>query len=179
MLTSEWLPYSPFTPSNRIISLKTHASKTLTTIFYKRIEQTIESSLKKDNFCFRKVRRTREALLSLQLIQNGRLRVEEQTFIALVDLEKVFDKVSWPKFFEILKNEGIKYKDKRIIGSLFEAWKAVVEIQGERREASIRKGVKHIYSLSSPLFCGWYWSASKCRKKTARGVFYNRDSFQQ
>ena len=74
----------------RTIILTTHASKILNAIIHKRIKQTIESSLDEDQFDFRKERGTREALLSLQLIQSSRLRVGKPTFIAFVDLEKHF-----------------------------------------------------------------------------------------
>ena len=105
--------------NNRTISLTTLASKILTTIIYRRMEETIEISLDEDQFGFREEGGTREALLSLRLIQNGRLRVGKPNFIAFFDLEKAFDKVSWPKLFDILKNKGIKYKDRRIISSLY------------------------------------------------------------
>ena len=51
------------------------------------------------------------------------------TIIAFVDLEKAFDNVSWPKLFDITKNKGIKYKDRKIISSLYRDQKPVVEIQ--------------------------------------------------
>ena len=70
------------------ISLTIHASKILSTIIYRRLEQAIECSLGEDQFGFREERGTREALLSLRLIQNGRLGVGKPTFIASVDLEK-------------------------------------------------------------------------------------------
>ena len=57
------------------ISLTTHASKILIPIIYRRLEQTIESLLDEDQFGFSKGRGTGEALLSLRLIQNGRLQV--------------------------------------------------------------------------------------------------------
>ena len=66
-----------------------------------------------------KERATRQALLSLRLIQNGRLLVGKPSFIAFVDVERAFDKVSWPKLFEILKNNEVKHKDRRIISSLY------------------------------------------------------------
>ena len=74
----------------------------------------MESSLGEDQFGFRKERGTREALLSLRLIQSVRPRVGKPTLIAFVVLAKAFDNVSWPKLFDILKNKGIKYKDRRI-----------------------------------------------------------------
>ena len=82
---------------------------------------------------------------------------EQQTtgkpnFIAFVDLKKAFDTVSWPKLFDILTNKGVKYKDRRIISFLYRDQKAVVEMQGKRGGARIRKGVRQGYSLSPPLF---------------------------
>ena len=94
----------------RTISLTTHSSKIFTTIIYRRLEQTIEISLDEDQFGFRKEMGTREALLSLRLIQSGRLRAGKPISIAFVDLEKAFDNVSWPKLFEVLQNTGIKYQ---------------------------------------------------------------------
>ena len=101
------------------ISLTTHASKILIAIIYRRIEQAIESALDEELFGFR-----------------------------FVDFKKAFDNVSWPKLFKKLKNKGIKYKDRRIIGSLYQDQKAVVEMQEERGELSIRKGVREGCSFS-------------------------------
>ena len=130
----------------------THASKILIIIIYRRLEQTIESSLDKDQFGFRKERGTREALLSLQLIQSGRLQVGKRTFIAFIDLKKAYDNVSWLKFCNKLENNGIKYKDMRIISSIYRNQKVVVEMQWERGKASIRKGIRQGCSFSPPLF---------------------------
>ena len=85
----------------RTISLITHESKILDTINYRRIEQAIESSLDEDQLGSKKEKGTRGALLSLPLIQNGRIRVEKPTFIAFVDLKKAFGQVSWRKLFQI------------------------------------------------------------------------------
>ena len=54
----------------------------------------MESSLGEDQFGFRKERGTREALLSLRLIQSVRPRVGKPTLIAFVVLAKAFDNVS-------------------------------------------------------------------------------------
>ena len=56
------------------ISPTTHAYKILTTIIYRRIEQTIDTSLDEDQYGYSKERGTSEALLSLRLIQGGRIR---------------------------------------------------------------------------------------------------------
>ena len=65
------------------------------------------------------------------------------------DLEKAFDKVSWPKLFRIIKNNGIRYKGGRIISILYRDQKEVVEMLGVRGEPSIRKRVRQGCFLSS------------------------------
>ena len=76
----------------------------------------------------------------------------ETNFYCFHQLRKSSYKVSWPKLFEILKKRGIKDKYRRIITSQYRDQKAVVEMQGEREEVSIRKGVRQGCSLLSPLF---------------------------
>ena len=128
------------------IILKTHTPKILVTIIYRRAKHTRGSFLNKDQFSSRKERGTREALLLLRLIQSGRPRVGKPTLIAFVNLEKAFDNVSWFKLLDILKNKEIKYKDRTIMNSLYRDQKAVVELQRERGEASMRKGVRQYCS---------------------------------
>ena len=53
--------------------LTTHASKIPTTTIYRRIKQAIRNSFDEDQFHLKEEKRTREALLSLGLIQNSRL----------------------------------------------------------------------------------------------------------
>ena len=108
------------------ISVTTHVSKILTKIIYIRIEQTLGSSLDENQFGFKKKRGTRQALLSLRLIQSGRLRVGEPTFIAFLDLGKAFENISWPKLFEILKSKRIDSEDRRINSSLYRDQKAMI-----------------------------------------------------
>jgi predicted DNA-binding transcriptional regulator len=47
--------------------------------------------------------------------------------------------VEWKKIFEILKKIGVKYKDIRIIYSLYKNRSAVVKNDGIQKEARIRK----------------------------------------
>ena len=65
---------------------------------------------------------------------------------------KAFDNVSWPTLLEVLKYKEIKYKGKRIISFLYRDQKTVVDIQEQRGEENIRKGVRQSCSLSPPMF---------------------------
>ena len=116
-----------------------HASKILTTIIHRRLEQTIESLLDEVQFGFRKERGTKEALHSLQLIQSDRLRVGKLTFIAFVDLEQASDNVSRPNLFYILKNKWIKYRNKRIISFIYRDQKTMVKMLGSGEKQALEE----------------------------------------
>jgi uncharacterized protein YabE (DUF348 family) len=47
--------------------------------------------------------------------------------MAFVDLEKALNNMEWNRMFEILKEIGVKYKDRRIIYSLYKNQNAVVK----------------------------------------------------
>ena len=72
----------------RTVSLTTHAFKILTTIIYRKIEQTKGSSLDEDQFGFRKEKGTREALLSLGLIQNDKTMSRKTYFYCVFQQRK-------------------------------------------------------------------------------------------
>ncbi|HCF9438095.1 TPA: reverse transcriptase family protein, partial [Pseudomonas aeruginosa] len=93
----------------RTISLISHGCKILTRIIYRRMEKLVEADLGEDQFGFRRNVGTREAILTLRLILEDRLRKGKPTFLAFVDLEKAFDNVDWNKLFQVLKQAGVKY----------------------------------------------------------------------
>ena len=76
------------------------------------------------------------------MIQSDRLRVGKPTFIAFVDLGKAFDNVSWPNLFDILKNKGMKYKDRRIISSLYRDQR--LNLYSEEAIDEIKEEIKNI-----------------------------------
>jgi hypothetical protein len=78
----------------RTISLLSHASKILTKIIFKCIEDKIEQSLTEDQFGFRRNMGTREAILALRIIIQKIIRKDKQTFTSFVDIEKAFDNVN-------------------------------------------------------------------------------------
>uniref|UniRef100_A0A8D8R613 Craniofacial development protein 2 n=1 Tax=Cacopsylla melanoneura TaxID=428564 RepID=A0A8D8R613_9HEMI len=137
---------------HRTLSLLSHASKILTNIIINRIEDKIEMTLSDDQFGFRKGRGTRDAILSLRLLLEKRLRKNQNTYIAFIDLEKAFDQVEWKTLFEILKEKGINHKDRRVIWNLYKNESAVFECNENTSEARIRQGVRQGCCLSPVLF---------------------------
>lgn len=73
---------------------------------------------------------TREAILTLRQIWEKRNRKNKTTFLSFVDLEKAFDNVKWKKLFELLKEVGIDFRDRRIIYSLYKNEIGVRETYG-------------------------------------------------
>jgi hypothetical protein len=136
----------------RTVSLLSHASKILTRIIYKRLENRVEERLAEDQFGFRKNRGTREAILALKSLIEERMNMGKTTYVAFVDLEKAFDNVEWNKMFSILKRAGIKHKDRRVIYNLYEDQIAVIRIDDQEEESKIGKGVRQGCSLSPIIF---------------------------
>lgn len=121
-------------------------------IIIKRIETTVESTLTDDQYGFRRGRGTRDAMLALRILPEKRLKYDLNTYIAFVDLEKAFDRVEWKRLFNILKEIGIKYKDRRTIWNMYKNETAVYECNNCIVEARIRQGVRQGCCLSAMLF---------------------------
>jgi hypothetical protein len=83
--------------------------------------------LAEGQFGFQRSKGTREAILALRLVLEKRIDRNKKTYMAFVNLEKASDNVEWNRMFEILKKIGMKYKDRRIIHSLYKNQRAVVK----------------------------------------------------
>lgn len=155
----------------RTISLVSHASKVLTRIIYRRIEKQVECELGDDQFGFRKDVGTREAILTLKLILEDRMKKNKPTFLAFIDLEKAFDNVEWNKLFEIMKAIGIKYRERRVVHNLYKNQTAVIRIEGEEREAFVHRGVRQGCNLSPLLFNVYIEKAmQEIKEKCGNGI---------
>jgi len=152
----------------RTISITSHALKIITRIIYRRIEPKVEDYLEDDQFGFRKSRGSREAILTLRLLLEGRIRKNKMTAMAFVDLEKAFDNVNWDVMFGILRRAGIKYRERKFILNLYKSQTAVIKIEDQEREAVIGKGVRQGCCLSSLLFNLYVEEATKIVKEKFR-----------
>lgn len=137
---------------HRTLSLLSDASKILIRIILKRTEKILENSLSEDQFGFRKRTGTREAILSLRLLVEKQIAKNKKKYIAFVDLEKAFDNVLWPKMFQILKQAGLKYKDRRILFKTYQNEIALMKMKNEEKTARITKGVRQGCPLSPIIF---------------------------
>lgn len=68
--------------------------------------------LKESQYDFRRGRGAREIILGLKIILEKQLRRDQNTFIAFIDLEMKFDNIIWKELFRMLKEVGVKHRDK-------------------------------------------------------------------
>ncbi|VVC32955.1 Reverse transcriptase domain [Cinara cedri] len=147
------------------------ASKVLTRIITRRIENKIEGSLTDNQFGFRRGMGTLEAILSLRQIIDKMNRKGKTTFISFVDLENTFDNVNWDIMFDTLKKTGASYRDRRIIHSLYKNEIGVIKSGASEEEAKIMKGVSQGCSLSPYLFNLYVQEAiNKIKEKGGVGI---------
>lgn len=157
----------------RTIALISHASKILLNIVKHRLRRRVEDTIDEDQYGFRSGRGTREAILSLRQILEKRIEINENTYIAFVDLEKAFDKIDWKLLFESLKNSGLDWRDRKFILNLYKNQTTLIDVNGSKREAVIRQGVRQGCPLSPYLFNVYIESAMRELKEETRGVKVN------
>ncbi|KAI5715577.1 hypothetical protein M8J77_018806 [Diaphorina citri] len=157
----------------RTLSLLSHASKILTSIVKRRIQERIDSNLDHDQFGFRTGKGTREAILALRLIAEESMRVNQPLFIAFVDLQKAFDNVNWSLMMKILKDIGVEYRDRRIIFNLYRNQSMHIEINQESEKAKIKKGVRQGCNISPYLFNIYIEKAIEECKECCTGIVLN------
>lgn len=118
-------------------------------------------------------RGTREAIIALRQILERRLDLNLNTYTTFIDLEKAFDKINWKLLFNTLRDRKIDWRDRRVILRLYKDQKTLVDINGEVREAKIRKGVRQGCPLSPYLFNLFIEGAMTEMKQQINGVVIN------
>jgi hypothetical protein len=90
-------------------------------ILRRRIEKNIEDVLGEDQFGFRSGKGTRDAIGMLRIISERTLEIDEELRVCFTDWQKVFDRVNWTKLMQILKENGIDWRERRLISNLYMA----------------------------------------------------------
>uniref|UniRef100_A0A8D8RMY9 Craniofacial development protein 2 n=1 Tax=Cacopsylla melanoneura TaxID=428564 RepID=A0A8D8RMY9_9HEMI len=158
----------------RTIALLSHASKILLNIIKNRLRDKVEERLDDDQFGFRRGKGTREAILALRQILEKRIEKDKKTFLAFVDLEKAFDTVDWKLLFKTLHEAEIHWKDRRFILNLYKSQTTIIDVNGTRKEARIRRGVRQGCPLSPYLFNLFIETALNEMKSNTRGITIGR-----
>jgi hypothetical protein len=73
-------------------------------ILTKRVEAKVKDFIEKNQFGFRTMYGTRDAIGVMRMLCERNLEHGNNVYIYFVDFEKAFDRVNWEKLLEILKN---------------------------------------------------------------------------
>jgi len=116
------------------ISLMAHTAKIVAKILRRRIEKKIEDVIEEDQFGFRRGKGTRDATGMLTIISERTLEIDEELSVCFIDWQKAFDRVNWTKLMQILKENGIDWRERRLISNLYMAQSVKVRLnRGETR----------------------------------------------
>ncbi|VVC42424.1 Reverse transcriptase domain [Cinara cedri] len=91
-------------------------------------------------------------IIALRQVPEKRIDVSKATFIAFVDLKKAFDKIDRKLLFNTLREAGINWKDRHLILNLYKGQTTEIDVNGSKRQAKIRQGVRQGCPLSPYLF---------------------------
>ena len=84
--------------------------------------------------------KTCSALEETDAILSHRLIIEREgsVYIRFIDREKAIDNINWEIMFKILKQAGIKFRERRIMYNLYQNHMAIINIGDEERQAKIK-----------------------------------------
>ncbi|VVC30173.1 Reverse transcriptase domain [Cinara cedri] len=123
-----------------------HVSEILLNVRKHRLKKKIENQIGEDQFRFRYERGTREAILALHQIFNGRIDVNRNAYANFIDENKVNGRC----LFKTLNDNGIEWRDGRLILKLYKI-QTIIDIN-RTKQSKIRKGVRQGCPLAPYLF---------------------------
>jgi len=103
---------------HRPISLTAHTAKIIVKIL-RRIERKIEDVITEDQFGFRRGKGTSDAIGMMRIIAERTLEIHEKLCIRLIVWQKAFDRVNWTKLMQILKRNGVDWRERRLISKVY------------------------------------------------------------
>ena len=87
------------------------------------------------------------------IITERTLQIDEELCLCFIDWQKAFDRVNWTKLMQILKVNGIVWRERGLISNLYMAQSVKVRLnRGETRSVKIGRGVRQGCCLSPILF---------------------------
>jgi len=117
------------------------------------IERKIEAVLGEDQFGFRRGKGTRDAIGVMRIIAERTLEIDEEPCVGFIDWQKAFDRVNWTKLMQILKRNGIDWRERRLISKLYMVQRIKIRLdRGETRSVQIGRGVRQGCYLPPILF---------------------------
>jgi hypothetical protein len=147
-----------------------HTAK-IAKILRRRIEKKIEYVLRENQFGFRRGKGTRDAIRMLRIISERTLEIYEELSVCFLDWQKAFDRINWIKLMQILKKNGIDWRERRLVNNLYMAQSVKVRLnRGETRSVKIGRGVRQ--------GCCFHQFCSTCTANTLPRKLWRVERFQ-
>ena len=81
-----------------------------------------------------------EKELGMLRISERTLEIDEELRVCFIDWQKAFDRVNWTKLMQILRGNGIDWRERRLISNLYMAQSVKVRLnRGETRSVKTSK----------------------------------------
>lgn len=140
--------------------MRQHEQKTFLNKFIKiilkfvqnRFYTIIKDLIGRGQYGFMKDKSTRDAILALRILIDRRWIIELNTYNALVDLEKAFNKVYWKKLLDTLRDSIIDFRDRQFISNIYMNQETTIETGNKSTKAKMKQGVRRGFTLSPLLF---------------------------
>lgn len=137
----------------RGITLLSIISKIYEQILEKRLRKIIEGQLAEQQSGFRKGRSAQDHIFTIKQIIEKTKTKNCSTYVAFLDLEKAFDRVSQKRIWESLRQRGVKQELRKAIESLYDNNKCYVRKNNLQTEKfRIEEGLRQGGVMSPALF---------------------------
>ena len=139
--------------NNRTIVLICHASKVLLKIMAQRMKVKLKEEIVEEQSGFISQKGTRNQFMNLKLIIEKYRDYNKTLYICFIDYRKAFDKVSYNKPWQIMRNIGFPQHLLKLLQVLYQGQRAAVRTgYGLKEWFSIEQGVRQGCILSPFLF---------------------------
>ena len=145
----------PLEPKNyRPITVIPVLSKLFSVVLYGRIATMIESKLGEEQFGFRPGRGCSDAVHTLRIVVEKALEWGQELWVAALDVEKAFDRVTHHALFHSMLKIGLSDKLVKVLKLFYSDLKAYIELDGNvnSRSFDVLRGVRQGDPLSPLLF---------------------------
>jgi len=96
---------------------------------------------------------TRDALRVMCVLTERYIEHNQTVYVGFVNYEKAFDRIDWKKMIKILNNNGVDWRDRKLIKELYMNQKAGVRIDNIlSEECEIGKGNRQGCPLSALVY---------------------------
>jgi hypothetical protein len=111
IITLKKTPQATQHSEHRTISLIAHTAKIVAKILRRRFEKKIEDVLGEDQLGFRRGKGTKIATGMLRIISERTLEIDDELCGCFIGWQKAFDRVKWTKLMQILKENGVDWRE--------------------------------------------------------------------